>query len=220
MVQVKDMVVLVHGLGGSRLDMWPIARRLKRRGYDTRNWGYRSLGNCVETHARRLGMELSDLDRQISGRRIHLVTHSMGGIITRAMLANFEFQNLGRVVMLAPPNRGSHMARKLTPFLGWLTPSLAQLSDAPNSFVNQLPNPLQKKGLEFAIVEATKDRVIEPGGVYLDGFREFARVVGHHGILPWYSQTVRFVEDFLLHGKFCRSESPAERNPSAKWVNV
>ena len=114
----KDVVVLVHGLGGSRIDMRPIAGRLKRLGYEVRNWGYRSLGNRVETHAPRLGMELTAFDSQMSEGQIHLVTHSMGGIIARTMFADFEFHNLGWVVMLAPPHRGSHMARKLTSLVG------------------------------------------------------------------------------------------------------
>lgn len=115
---------------------------------------------------------------------------------------NFEFENLGRVVMLAPPHRGSHAARKLTPFIGWLTPSLGQLSDAADSFVNQLPNTLQEKGIEFGIVESTKDRVIAQGGVHLDGYHDYARVNGHHGILSWYPKTISLVEDFLTRGEF------------------
>jgi pimeloyl-ACP methyl ester carboxylesterase len=220
MNQHKDIVVLVHGLGGSRLDMWPIARRLRRRGYETRNWGYRSFSNRVETHAARLGRELTALDRESSNRRVHLVTHSMGGVITRAMLADFELHSLGRVVMLAPPHRGSHVARQLVPFLGWLSPSLAQLSDSADSFVNQLPNTLQQRGLEFAIVEATKDRVIEPGGVFLDGYRDFARVAGHHGVLPWYADTVRLVEDFILHGTFGNEARLGEWKSTPELANV
>lgn len=198
----KDTVILVHGLGGSRLDMWPIARRLTGRGLEVRNWGYRSLGNRIETHATRLGEDIKVLERRIPDGQIHMVTHSMGGIIARAMLMNFEFENLGRVVMLAPPHRGSHTARKLTPFIGWLTPSLGQLSDAADSFVNQLPNTLEEKGIEFGIVESTKDRVIAQGGVHLDGYHDYARVNGHHGILSWYPKTISLVEDFLTRGKF------------------
>ena len=99
----------------------------------------------------------------MSDGQLHLVTHSMGGIIARTMFADFEFQNLGRVVMLAPPHRGSHMARKLTPLVGWLSPSLEQLSDSADSFVNRLPNTLKQKEIEFGIIESTKDRVIEQG---------------------------------------------------------
>lgn len=197
----NDIVVLVHGLAGSRLDMWPLGRRLKRRGYRVRHWGYRTFGHRIETHAERLAQDLVAMDAKISGGKIHLVTHSMGGIIARTVLANHAIENLGRVVMLAPPHRGSHMARKLVPYLGWLTPSLNQLSDAEDSYVNQLPNSLRPE-VEFGIVEATKDRVIAQGGVLLDGYRDYARVEGHHGVLAWYPQAIQFAEDFLVHGRF------------------
>lgn len=197
----QDIVVLVHGLGGNRLDMWPISRRLKRLGFGVQNWGYRSVGNRIESHATRLANDLANLDRQVAGR-IHLVTHSMGGIIARTMFAQHEISNIGRVVMLAPPHQGSHAARKLTRYIGWLSPSLQQLSDSEDSFVNALPNSLEEQDIEFAIVESTKDRVIVQGGVHLDGYRDYARVEGHHGVLTWYSETIRLVEDFLIHGRF------------------
>jgi triacylglycerol esterase/lipase EstA (alpha/beta hydrolase family) len=198
----NEIVFLIHGLGGGRLDMWPISRRLKRIGYDVRNWGYRSLGNRIETHAERLGQELAALDRKLAGGKIHLVTHSMGGIIVRAMLADIDLRKLGRVVMLVPPHRGSQVARKLSGYIGWLTPSLSQISDSADSFVNRLPNSLEQKGIEFGIVESAKDRVIVQGGVYLNGCRDYARVNGHHGVLTWYPQTAQLVEDFLATGSF------------------
>ena len=215
-----DYAILVHGLGGSRLDMLPIKRRLKQLGYKVRNWGYRSLGNRVETHAQRLGIELEMLDRQISTGQFHLVTHSMGGIIARRMFADFDFESIGRVVMLAPPHRGSHVARKLSPFIGWLTPSLGQLSDSADSFVNQLPNTLKDRGIDFGIVESVKDRVIVQGGVHLDGYCDYARVDGHHGILTWYSDTIRLVENFLVQGRFCTDGDTDNRNRSTSMVAV
>lgn len=193
-------VVLVHGLAGSRLDMWPISRRLGRLGFAVTNWGYRSLGRSIETHAARLEKFLQDIDRKSDGKEFHLVTHSMGGIIARTVFEQNSFQNLERVVMLAPPNRGSHAARKMAPLFGWLTPSLRQLSDAPDSFVNRLPRSLVD--LQLGIVEAKKDRVIAPGYVRLDSHHEFAQVNGHHGVLTWYSETARLVEAFLMHGSF------------------
>ena len=207
--QQQDIVVLLHGLGGTRLDMWRMAGRLKRLGFDVKNFGYRSFGNRIETHAKRLGAFLNNLCQQHEGRTIHLVTHSMGGIITRTMLTEYDFDCLGRVVMIAPPHKGSHAARKLNRYFGWLTPSLLQLSDAEDSFVNQLPNSLSEKDIEFAIIESTKDRVIEQGKVLLDGYCDYAQVNAHHGIAAMYDETIKLVEGFLVKGKFDVSTSKA-----------
>ena len=184
--------------------MWPISRRLGRSGFAVNNWGYRSLGRSIETHAARLAEFLQEIDRQAAGNEFHLVTHSMGGIIARTVFEQNSFKNLERVVMLAPPNRGSHAARKMAPLFGWLTPSLRQLSDAPGSFVNRLPGSLDD--FELGIVEAKKDRVIAPGYVRLDSDHEFAQVNGHHGVLTWYGETARLVESFLVHGSFSIAE--------------
>jgi pimeloyl-ACP methyl ester carboxylesterase len=211
-MSINNRVVLIHGLGGSRLDMWPVARRLRRAGFRVDNWGYRSLGNRIETHAARLTEKLLSLDQESSDSKFHLVGYSMGAIIARAALANTHLENLGRVVMLAPPNCGSHVARKLSPYFGWLTPSLAQLSDAQDSYVNCLENSLQEKAIEFGIIEAGRDRVIAKGGVRLPGNADFASVDSHHGILTWYSQTIQLVENFLIRGSF-----QAEPNHSAEY---
>ncbi len=206
----QDTVVLLHGLGGTRLDMWRMARRLKGLGFNVRNWGYRSLGNRIETHAERLGEFLMKLSQERLGK-IHIVTHSMGGIITRAMLAEHNIECLGRVVMIAPPHQGSHAARKLNRFFGWLSPSLLQLSDVESSFVNRLPNSFAKRQVEFAIIESIRDRVIVQGGVLLDGHSDYAKVNAHHGVAPMYDETIRLVENFLVNGKF---------NESARQSNV
>jgi pimeloyl-ACP methyl ester carboxylesterase len=209
----QELVVLIHGLCGTRIDMLPLARKLNKSGFQTRRWGYRSIGNRIETHATRLGVFLKKMESTQPHRKIHLVTHSMGGIITRTMLSQIQLKNLERVVMLAPPHQGSHAARKLSPFFGWLTPSLKQLSDEPDSFVRNLPNPFENNEIDFGIVEAEKDRVIEQGNVLLDGYRDYAKVCGHHGILTWYSNTIQLVDNFLNHGHFNLppNESQAER---------
>lgn len=197
-----DIVVFVHGLMGSRLDMWPMERRFRRLGFQTWNWSYRSIGNPIEKHIDRLGKDLVQLDLKLDGCKFHLVTHSMGGIIARGVFDRHTFDKLGRVVMLAPPHGGSHVARKLTRWLGWVSPSLSQLSDKTGSFVNRLPNSLLENGIEFGLVEASKDRVIEPGKVMIPGFTEYVLVDGHHGILPWYRRAMDVAEKFVCHGSF------------------
>ncbi len=212
----SETVILVHGLAGSRLDMLPLAVGLKRSGFSVENWGYWSLNTSIETHAERLGEAVQTIAARDSVQRIHLVGHSMGGIIIRAMLANNFRDNwankLTRAILLAPPNRGSFVATRLLPWLGWLTPSLGELSDCSDSFVNRLSNSLQIRQLEFGVIEASKDRVIRPECVQLDGQADFARIDGHHGILTWYPQTRQLVEQFLTSGKFVDPEISGDRS--------
>lgn len=202
----SETVVLVHGLAGSRLDMLFLAKRLRSLGFNVENWGYWSLNTSIQTHADRLAAALKRLENSDSVERIHLVGHSMGGIIIRAAMEEHHDAGQGskiqRAILLAPPNRGSHVATKLDPWLGWLAPSLSELSDRDESFVNQLPNSLRDSRLEFGVVEATKDRVIRPDCVQLDGQTDFAKIEGHHGILTWYPKTGQLVEHFLLTGQF------------------
>ena len=206
--QQQATVVLIHGLGGTRLDMWPMARRLRRLGFNVRNWGYRSMGNRIESHAVRLAEFLKKLSQETNDE-IHLATHSMGGIITRAMLADHAIERLGRIVMIAPPHQGSHAARKLNRFIGWFSPSLLQLSDVESNFVNQLPNSFKQRDIEFAIIESTRDRVIVQGGVLLNGHHDYAQINAHHGVAPLYDETITLVENFLVNGKFNERARPS-----------
>ena len=194
------MVYLLHGLGGTRLDMWPVSRRLKRVGFEVCNWGYRSIGNRIETHAIRLSKELERLNQR--GLFPHIAAHSMGGIVLRKALVDNPNLKLGRVVLLAPPSRGSHLARSLNPWIGWLSPAIQQLSDEEESYVNQLPNSLLEQNIKFGIIVASKDRCIAPGHTDLSGETETAIVNGHHGNLPWYTKTIDLVESYLIRGQF------------------
>ena len=214
----SETVILVHGLAGSRLDMILLSRRFKRIGYAVENWGYWSLNTSIQTHAKGLAQVVQAVAASNSVNRIHLVGHSMGAIVIRAMLAN-HFRDewaskLSRAILLAPPNRGSYIATHFAPWLGWLTPSLAELSDHPDSFVNRLPNSLQLRKLEFGVIEASKDRVIRPDCVQLEGQADFARIEGQHGLLTWYRQTLELVEQFLRSGKF-QNEQESENRVAA-----
>ncbi len=97
-----ELIVAVHGFAGKRLWMHVLCSRLRSRGCRVSNWGYASLCGSIAKHAQRfheyLVVSLSD------ERRVHIVAHSMGAIIVRAALSMGPVANLGRVVLLAPPN--------------------------------------------------------------------------------------------------------------------
>lgn len=108
-------VVLLHGALRSPLGMAPTARFLARHGFNPRTFGYRTRRATLAGHAERLEQEirawLGDDVQPVLG----ILTHSMGGLVARALLARPSLQEFAlrqRLVMLAPPNQGAVLAER------------------------------------------------------------------------------------------------------------
>ena len=75
--------------------------RLRLLGFDARFFAYDWRKGLDE-----LGASLAQELKRLAPRRVHLVAHSMGGMVARAALSHAP-DNLGRMVMLGTPNHGS-----------------------------------------------------------------------------------------------------------------
>lgn len=103
-----DCVIILHGLARSERSMAKLAKALEKCGYRVINTQYPSTKYRIEELAEMTIPNALKLCPQ--GATIHFVTHSLGGILVRQYLSKHALPNLGRVVMLGPPNKGSKIA--------------------------------------------------------------------------------------------------------------
>lgn len=209
-----ESVILLHGLIRNSNSMMKIESALQDEGYHTISINYPSTKYDIETLADKT---ISEALTQCpdSSTRIHFVTHSMGGIMLRQYLHEHKIENLGRVVMLAPPNHGSQIVDHLKryPCFGWINgPAGSQLGTDEHS----LPNRLGSVSFEVGIIAGNRaiipffccmlpnadDGIVTVESTKLDGMTDHITLPVTHTFMPQNITVVQQTIHFLQHGRF------------------
>lgn len=209
-----NYVVLLHGLGRTPLSMKRIEWTLQKQNYCVINVGYPSTRVSIQDAADDWLDKVVNTRVTNSSAKIHFVCHSLGGIVLRQYLSNHEIPNLGRVVMLAPPNHGSELADRLREncFYRLATgPAGQQLGTSECSVPNRLGS------IDFELGVIAGDRSLNPlfsswipgpddGKVSVRSARisgaDFLLVHHSHTWMAWSSQVNLAIAQFLRAGHF------------------
>lgn len=215
----REVVVLLHGLGHSDRAMRPLARRLEDAGYAVHALRYESTEKSPDAL-------VADLDAALvrccaDAPRLHFVTHSLGGILLRAELAQRQPPQLGRVVMLAPPNHGSELAdwlRGSEALRRLMGPTASELGTGGESLPNRLPAAHYEVGVIAGsdslnpvgsrMIPGEDDGTVSVASTRLDGMSDFLVLPVSHTMILLSSDAAEQTLAFLRSGRFRRE--PAE----------
>jgi triacylglycerol esterase/lipase EstA (alpha/beta hydrolase family) len=193
--------------------MQPLARSLSDAGYRTVALDYPTTKLPPEELVSVVERELASCCE--GAPRLHFVTHSLGGLMVRAVLARHRPPALGRVVMLAPPNHGSEWVDRFgdwTLFRWFFGPTAVELGTVPTSFARRLPPPDYEVGViagttsyrlgADSVLGGANDGTVSVASTQLDGMADFATVPESHTFIMRSDEVASLVREFLRAGRF------------------
>lgn len=144
----QPFVLLVHGLHMNGLYMRPLAKKLAQAGFDSHAPTYHSLTQPIDRHSERLHHWLTR--HHDPAQPIHLVGHSLGGLVIRHFLATYGSDwQIGRCVTLGTPHTGSICAN----YANRLLPPLVHKA-YPNALDGACVPP--PEGVPFGVIAGTR----------------------------------------------------------------
>ncbi len=208
-MNAAEPVIVIHGLWMQGLVMGLLARRIAQEGFSAQTWSYPTLRLSLSENAERCARHCLAL----SAPRVHIVAHSMGGLVALRMLEQHHDLRCSRLLLLGTPYGDSFSARRLASFPGGDT----LLGRSIREWLNG-PRLLPRADTEVGIIAGTRgvglgrlvapdlprpnDGVVTLQETVVPGVTERVELaVGHTGMLL--SRAVaRQCCAFLRHGRF------------------
>lgn len=197
-------VVLIHGLFMNGHQFMTMAQKFAKRSYAVFVYDYPTRKKHIEEHGRDFASYLSNLMNEFPQAKINIVTHSLGGIVLRCalpMLDEGQKKNIGRAVLLAPPNKGSHIAKFIVKnvrfFADFYKPlhDLDSRSDAPVHTAPLLDD------VEFGVIAAKFDWCVASNLSHLENERFHTTLGTHvHSTIMFGHRSFALAEEFIRTG--------------------
>jgi pimeloyl-ACP methyl ester carboxylesterase len=218
LVSGREYVILLHGMARTKDSMSKLEKYLAQNGYTVINAGYPSTSLPVGKIADDYLAPMVNQCKENGAEKIHIVTHSLGGIVTRQYLQDHLLPDGSRIVMISPPNKGSELADVFRHWFvyKWLNgPAGQELGTEPES----LPNSLNPVAGEIGVITGDctwnpvyswlipgeDDGKVSVENAKLAEMTDFFVVPSSHSFIMRYPEVLHQVAFFLQNGMFDRA---------------
>ncbi len=211
----RECVIVIHGMGRTKKSMKRLEKSLAKDNYTVWNESYPSRSESIE----KLSIEHIEKGlvfcNETKAEAIHFVTHSLGGIMIRYYLQDHKIDNLGKIIMLSPPNKGSEVADFLKDIYMYklaMGPAGQQLGTDSNSL------PGSMKAIDACVGIITGNKTLDPWfsplipgvddgkvsveSAKLEEMSDFMVVESSHAFIMKNALVIDQIKYFLKHGKF------------------
>ena len=214
----RDCVVLLHGLARVSNSMGELEAKLTRADFFVANINYLSRKHHIDFLAHDAVSRGIQKCLEVKSKRIHFVTHSLGGILVRYFFEERNLQNLGRVVMLGPPNQGSELVDRLksVPGFSLLGPTGMRLGTDADSILRELGPVSYEVGViagtrnitpfGFFFLDRPNDSVVTVESTKVQGMSDHISLPVTHTLMMRNNKVIDHSINFLRFGHFDRKE--------------
>lgn len=213
----KEKVVFVHGYGRTTSAMNDYETYFEKQGYQVFSIGYGSLkqgiGDIQKEFETKVDQSLHGIDD-----KVHFVGHSMGGLMIRSYLGKKKPKNLGNVVIVGSPSRGTEAVEYLRNkwYFFLLGPALPSLSTKDSVFLASLIKPNYNLGViagnvsygnRSRLFTGKNDGLVSVESTKVEGMKDFISMPESHFSLRHSEKVMKQILNFLKSSKFIKGDS-------------
>lgn len=204
---MKEHVILLHGVWMRGVTLLALARRLRQAGFEVEVLDYASVFGRIDATCERVRARM----RAIEADCVHLVGHSLGGLVALESVRGRDDLPRGSVVCIGPPLRGSAVARLLSGVPGgrWLLGQNRETlvrgierwdgSRPVGVIAGRMPFGL---GISIGALASPHDGTVAVEETRLEGLADHCIVAASHTGLVLSASVAELAARFLRSGRF------------------
>jgi len=145
----RTTIVMVHGAIVDGYETGLLRKRLRQLGYRTRLFQYRSMMRGLDFNVARL----VDFIRETEGDIVHVVSHSMGGVLMRRVFEEMPDPRPGRLIAIASPLLDCWVGHRYQRLHSRVGPAL--IGQTVRDHITNPPGSVWQGGRDFGVIAGT-----------------------------------------------------------------